>query len=325
MAMEALVGEMRRMMKTELDLIHDRLNQVENANRGRERVLLREVVFDEFDELDMEEEDNRRFRGNHRRNGRAKDDRDREDKTRADRDRDLGSIKMKVPSFQGKSDPEAYFEWETKTQFVFECQSYTDSKKVRLAAAEFTDYAIVWWDQFVTNRRRDGERPVETWEEMKAVMRKRFVPRHYYRDLYNKLQYLKQGNRSVEEYYREMEVAMIRANVQEDRESTMARFLAGLNMDIADKVELQHYVEMEDMLHMAIKVEKQLKRRGGGSVVNRVNRFPEQSSWKKNSPGVNKTDFKPKTEVKLNLFTPKTPTSATSSTFRNRDIKCLKC
>ena len=109
---------------------------------------------------------------------------------------------------------------------------------MRLAAAEFTDYAIVWWDQFVTNRRRDGERPVETWEEMKAVMRKRFVLRHYYRDLHNKLQYLKQGNRSVEEYYREMEVAMIRANVQEDRESTMARFLAGLNTDIADKVEL---------------------------------------------------------------------------------------
>ena len=130
----------------------------------------------------------------------------------------------------------------------------------------------------MTNRRRDGERPVETWEEMKAVMRKRFVPRHYYRDLHNKLQYLKQGNRSVEEYYREMEVAMIRANVQEDRESTMARFLAGLNTDIADKVELQYYVEMEDMLHMAIKVEKQLKRRGGSSIVNRVNHFSEQPS-----------------------------------------------
>ena len=61
LAMEALVGEMRRMMKTKLDLIHERLDRVENANRGRERVLPREVMFDEFDELDMEEEDNRRF------------------------------------------------------------------------------------------------------------------------------------------------------------------------------------------------------------------------------------------------------------------------
>ena len=35
----------------------------------------------------------------------------------------------------------------------------------------------------------------------------------------------------------------------------MARFLNGLNQDIANVVELQHYVELEDMVHMEIKVE----------------------------------------------------------------------
>ena len=38
----------------------------------------------------------------------------------------------------------------------------------------------------------------------------------------------------------------------------MARFLNDLNHDISNIVELQHYVEMEDLLHMAIKVECQL-------------------------------------------------------------------
>jgi len=38
--------------------------------------------------------------------------------------------------------------------------------------------------------------------------------------------------------------------VQEDRKATMARFLQGLNRDIANVVELQ-YVELEDMVHMA--------------------------------------------------------------------------
>ena len=51
---------------------------------------------------------------------------------------------------------------------------------------------------------------------------------------------------------------MIRANVEKDREATMARFLNGLNHDIANIVELQHHVEIEDLLHMAIKVERQL-------------------------------------------------------------------
>ena len=48
-------------------------------------------------------------------------------------------------------------------------------------------------------------------------MRRRFIPNHYYRDLYQKLKSLKQGSKSVEEYYKEMEMVMIKANVKEDR------------------------------------------------------------------------------------------------------------
>ena len=90
---------------------------------------------------------------------------------------------------------------------------------------------------------------------MKANMRRWFVPSYYYKDLYQKLQSLTQGYRSVDDYYKEMEIAMIWANVEEDREATMARFFNGLNWGIANVEELQHYVELEDMMHMAIKVE----------------------------------------------------------------------
>ena len=45
----------------------------------------------------------------------------------------------------------------------------------------------------------------------------------------------------------------------------MARFLVGLNQRIANLVELQHYVELEYMVHMAIKIENQLKRRGNST------------------------------------------------------------
>ncbi|KAJ9183305.1 hypothetical protein P3X46_007175, partial [Hevea brasiliensis] len=74
-----------------------------------------------------------------------------------------------------------------------------------------------------------------------------------------------------------MEIAMIRANVEEDREATMARFLNGLNKDIAHIVELHHCVELEDMVHMAMKVERQLKSKSkfGGNA-------GTSSSWKSN-------------------------------------------
>ena len=91
------------------------------------------------------------------------------------------------------------------------------------------------------------------------LMRKRFVSSRYYRGLYHKLQRLNQGSKSVEEYYKEMEVAMIRANVEEDWEATMAKFLHGLSREITDIVEMQYYVELTDMVHQVIKVEEQLK------------------------------------------------------------------
>ena len=93
-------------------------------------------------------------------------------------------------------------------------------------------------------------------------MRKRFVPSHYHRDLLQKLRKLTQGSRTVEEYFQEMELLMLRACISEDREATMARFLGGLNREIQDSVEMQHYLEMEEMLHKAILVEQQVKRKG---------------------------------------------------------------
>ncbi|PON79426.1 hypothetical protein PanWU01x14_011610 [Parasponia andersonii] len=106
--------------------------------------------------------------GSHMRYGR-----DREARNQVDNN--LGNIKMRIPVFQGKSDPEAYLEWEKKIELVFDCHNYSQIKKVKLAAIEFTDYAIVWWDQFCINRRRNGERPIATWDEMKRVMRRRLV------------------------------------------------------------------------------------------------------------------------------------------------------
>jgi hypothetical protein len=174
----------------------------------------------------------------------------------------------------------------------------------------------------VTNRRKNHERPIETWGELKALMRRRLVPSHYYRDLYQKLQNLTQGSRSVEDYHKEMEVAMIRANVEEDREAKMARFLSGLNRDIANVVELQHYVEVEDMVHMAMKVERQLKRKGAARYTS-VFSTPWKPKWDRNDQAI----------VKGKAELPKGKDEGTSKNkpkvdfqpSRNRDIKCFKC
>jgi hypothetical protein len=76
-----------------------------------------------------------------------------------------------------------------------------------------------------------------------------------------------------QEYYKEMEVVMIRAKVEEDREATMARFFHGLNREIADVVEMQHYVELTDMVSAFPKAPLSFKRIRGMSSSGKVLRF----------------------------------------------------
>ena len=126
----------------------------------------------------------------------------------------------------------------------------------------------------------------------------------------------------MDDYHKEMEITMIRANVEEDREATMARFLNGLNQDIANVVELQHYVELEDMVHMAIKVERQLKRKGTRSFQN-----PGSStSWRSNGRKDEGAVFKFKTEPpKRRDEAPNFNKGKNEYQTRNRDIKSFRC
>jgi hypothetical protein len=168
---------------------------------------------------------------------------------------------LKILAFKGKTDPEAYLEWERKVEMVFDIYRYSKEKKVKLVVLEFTDYAMVRGKRLVVERRRNRERPVNTWEELKTIMKKRYVHKDYYRELFNLLQMIKRGNKSVEENHKELEMAMTRANVNEHEEETMSRYFNGLNRDIANVVELQSYVDLEELVHLAIKVEGQLKRK----------------------------------------------------------------
>ena len=111
------------------------LNQLQGLPRQRRQPPIEQEEYDGRDDL---EDDQITLLGHPRmqaRRGRMEDV-----------DRNLGSIKMTIPSFQGRNDPNVYLEWERKVDLIFECHNYSEEKKVKLATVEFCDYAIVWWD-----------------------------------------------------------------------------------------------------------------------------------------------------------------------------------
>ncbi|XP_071924785.1 uncharacterized protein [Coffea arabica] len=246
LVMEAMTDKLLKLMKQELEPLHERMDSLEHSQTNSKSRRHKAPTRDYESSNSEEEYGSRTWKNKHRKAGVDP----------------IKGVKMQLPTFQGKSDPDVYLEWEKRVELIFDCNDYTEEQQMRLAVMQFTDYAIVWWDQITTSRRRSGEYPITTWTELRGVMKKRFVPSHYHRDLYLKLQNLTQGAKSVEDYHKEMEIAMLRADIVEDREATMARFLSGLRPEIADQVEMHHYVDLHDMLDKAIKIERRLKRRG---------------------------------------------------------------
>ncbi|RDY01359.1 hypothetical protein CR513_15324, partial [Mucuna pruriens] len=153
--------------------------------------------------------------------------------------------------------------------------------------------------------RSDKRGPCEGWRDLKRLIRERFVPSSYIRDLHIKLQRLHQGPFSVEEYHKEMEMDLLRAQIKESEEVTMARFLHSLSK----------------LVHQAIKVEMQLMRSasrktyGGSSGWKGKEKENDRASREK-SPKKGSESFIGQKEL--------TPIP-TSMPPRTSSIKCFKC
>ena len=164
---------------------------------------------------------------------------------------------------------------------------------------------------------------------MKEVMHRRFVPSHYKRDLFKKLQELRQGMRTVDEYYKEMEVSMIRANVLESEEQAMARFLNGLNYPIKKIVEFQPYNSLVTLVHQATKAERQILEDA---------KYAKQKAFfasKPSSPTPPMAQAPPtnaKSATRANIKAPQTykkpspqATNQASTQVKSSSITCFKC
>jgi len=121
-------------------------------------------------------------------------------------------------------------------------------------------HGSISWENLKRKRKREGKSKIKTWEKMRQLTRK-FLPPHYYQDNFIQLQNLRQKSMSVGEYTRDFEKLMMKCDIQEKEEQTIARYLGGLNTDIAHLVQLQQYWSLDEVIRLAIRVEKQLPKK----------------------------------------------------------------
>ncbi|XP_054791766.1 uncharacterized protein LOC129305110 [Prosopis cineraria] len=171
----------------------------------------------------------------------------------------LSNQKVKYPSFKSSNNPEKYLDWEMKIDQIFMTLDLSELRKVKTTSLNFTDYTIYWWQDLQYKRSQLAKKPIKTWEKLKRYLRKVYVPSYYYTELNRKLRMFSQGSMIVEEYVHELNILKFCANIQENECEAMSRIMDGLRLELRDKLDLYTFVDKEELIHKAIKLEQRNK------------------------------------------------------------------
>ncbi|CAB77892.1 putative protein [Arabidopsis thaliana] len=194
-----------------------------------------------------------------------------------------------------KSNPEVYMDWERRMEYIFEC------------------YGMENLGRTVADRRRKRFGPINTWGDMKYLLR---------------LRMLSQGTRTVDEYFEEFEKLMNALELEESDEALMAQFIDGLQERIQRKVERAQYNGLHELLHLAVQVEQQIRRKASLS-----NRSRNNTPWNaSNNRAMDKSKvvesdhrFKNKSNEAPKTSRPKLGKFPSTNQSRSRYITCFKC
>ncbi|GKV50482.1 hypothetical protein SLEP1_g57184 [Rubroshorea leprosula] len=173
---------------------------------------------------------------------------------------DLG-IKIDIPDFEGCLQQDEFIDWLHTVERVFELKDILDDKHVKLVAIKLKKHASIWWENLKRSREREGCSKIRTLEKMCRELTRKFLPDRYYQDNFVKFHNLQQKSLTVEEYTMEFEQLMMKCDVREKEEQTIARYLGGLDYDISKIVQLQQYWTSNDVIRLALRVEKQISKK----------------------------------------------------------------
>ena len=165
-------------------------------------------------------------------------------------DHNLARVESVLTSFDGKYDSAAYINWELAVEKQFDKYDFSNAQKIKAASNKCTGSTSFWWHT-VRNK-------LETWDECKILMRKRFVFSYYRRALLEKFEHLKQGDKTVREYFHDFKICITYSGLQESNENTMTRFFRGLNFNIQAGLVNVTYNHIGQLFMLACIVERKI-------------------------------------------------------------------
>ncbi|CAA7046444.1 unnamed protein product [Microthlaspi erraticum] len=168
-------------------------------------------------------------------------------------------FKFEIPEFHGGQSPVELLDWIVTVEEVLEFKRVPLDRCVPVLTMRFRNRASAWWNQLKASRAREGKQKIVSWEKLKSKMQKTFLPYNYEHLMFQKLQNLKQGSRSVEEYATEFFLLITRIDLQDSEQQLVARFVGGLRQNIQHTLNLFNPLSVAEAHQQALTVETQTR------------------------------------------------------------------
>ncbi|XP_057787517.1 uncharacterized protein LOC131004772 [Salvia miltiorrhiza] len=167
-------------------------------------------------------------------------------------------FRLDIPEFTGESGAEAFLDWLHEVEDLLEFKRVPEDRRVSLIVTRFRGRASAWWHQFKLLRQRQGKPKLTSWSKLLKHLRTEFLPFNYTRTLYQRLQNLRQGTRTVDEDFYQL---LARNDLSESTDQIVSRYIGGLRLPFQDTLNMFAPISVSEAHQRAILLEQQLARR----------------------------------------------------------------
>ncbi|EEF27704.1 conserved hypothetical protein [Ricinus communis] len=136
-------------------------------------------------------------------------------------------MRTEILEFHGSLQAEELLDWLAMVEEILDFKWVPEDKRVPLVATRLRDRATAWWQQSKLTRTRLGKDKIATSEKMRKHMQSIFLPYNFQRLMYQRLQNLRQGVRSVDDYTVELYQLIARNDIQEAADQLVASWGGG--------------------------------------------------------------------------------------------------
>ncbi|TVU13325.1 hypothetical protein EJB05_40374, partial [Eragrostis curvula] len=159
----------------------------------------------------------------------------------------IQDIIQHFPSYNGESfNARAYIDWELKVENIFDEHDLTEKEKIYIASNVLNENALDEWKHICRRKKVP-----QSWQDFKLHFRYAFISEYHVDKLLARLDHLKQGNRTVKEYYHEFKICIIFGGLDGSQEDVMNRFMRGLNSEIRTMLISQNYNHIAQLFLLA--------------------------------------------------------------------------